>query len=136
MERFIRWWVLNPVASNLLMLGILLAGGLGFVAMEREAFPRIAPNQVQVEVTWPGAAPQEVEEQVILRIEESLKDLDNVRRVTATASEGLARLDVATWPDIDLDSFLNEVKNRVDAVTALPRDIEPPRVRRSESREE
>ncbi len=136
MERFIRWWVLNPVASNLLMLGILLAGGLGFVAMEREAFPRIATNQVQVEVTWPGAAPQEVEEQVILRIEESLKDLDNVRRVTATASEGLARLDVATWPDIDLDSFLNEVKNRVDAVTALPRDIEPPRVRRSESREE
>ena len=136
MRNFIGWWVHNPVAANLLMLGILLAGVLGFVSMEREAFPRFEVHQVEIEVNWPGAAPQEVEEQIVLRIEESLDDLDNVKRVSSTASEGLARLEVSTWPDVDLDQFLNDVKNRVDAVTALPRDIEPPRVKRSDFREE
>tara|TARA_R110000772_G_scaffold141114_8_gene250613 strand:+ start:44814 stop:47945 length:3132 start_codon:yes stop_codon:yes gene_type:complete len=136
MRAFIGWWVHNPVAANLLMVGILLAGALGFVSMEREAFPRFEINQVEIEVTWPGAAPQEVEEQVVLRIEESLDDLDNVKRVSSTASEGLARLEVSTWPGVDLEQFLNDVKNRVDAVTALPRDIEPPRVKRSDFREE
>tara|TARA_R110002073_G_scaffold26248_10_gene86178 strand:- start:3790 stop:6909 length:3120 start_codon:yes stop_codon:yes gene_type:complete len=135
-RNFIGWWVHNPVAANLLMLGILLAGVLGFVSMEREAFPRFEVHQVEIEVTWPGAAPQEVEEQIVLRIEESLDDLDNVKRVSSTASEGLARLEVSTWPDVDLNQFLNDVKNRVDAVTALPRDIEPPRVKRSDFREE
>ncbi|GAB3289645.1 efflux RND transporter permease subunit [Parahaliea aestuarii] len=136
MERLIRWWAFNPVAANLLMVGILLSGYLGFLAMEREAFPQFVVNQVQVEVTWPGAAPQEVEEQVIQRIEESLKDLDNVKRVNATATEGHGRLDVATYTYVDINDFLNEVKNRVDAVIGLPRDIEPPRVKRTQFREE
>lgn len=136
MERLIRWWIYNPVAANLLMVGILLSGYLGFLAMEREAFPDFVVNQVQVEVTWPGAAPQEVEEQVIQRIEESLKDLDNIKRVNATATEGYGRLDVATYTYIDINDFLNEVKNRVDAVIGLPRDIEPPKVKRTEIRQE
>ncbi|TXS92078.1 efflux RND transporter permease subunit [Parahaliea maris] len=136
MERLIRWWIYNPVAANLLMVGILLSGYLGFLAMEREAFPQFVINQVQVEVTWPGAAPQEVEEQVIQRIEESLKDLDNVKRVNATATEGYGRLDVATYTYVDINDFLNDVKNRVDAVIGLPRDIEPPRIKRTEMRQE
>ena len=46
MERIIAWWVHNPVAANLLMVGIVLAGFLGFKAMEREAFPQITPNRL------------------------------------------------------------------------------------------
>ncbi|HEY7775792.1 MAG TPA: efflux RND transporter permease subunit, partial [Kineobactrum sp.] len=85
---------------------------------------------------WPGAAPQEVEEQIIIRIEESLKDLDNVKRISATAAEGQASLNVATYPDVDINEFLNDVKNRVDGITALPRDSEPPKVARAQFREE
>ena len=126
----------NPVAANLLMVGILLAGVLGFVAMEREAFPRIKPNQVSIEVFWPGADPQEVEEQIVARIEESLENIDRVYRVYSTAVEGVARLDVSTYPNVDTNSFLNDVKNAVDSVNALPRDIENPRVKRTEFRQE
>ena len=115
MHRFIAWWVDNPVAANLLMLGIALAGFLGFLAMEREAFPQVKPNRVQVQVTWPGAAPQEVEEQVVARIEDALDDLDSVSRIYATATEGLAELDVRTYPGVDINAFLDEVKNAVDA---------------------
>ena len=118
------------------MLGILLAGLLGFQAMEREAFPVFKTNQVQVQIAWPGAAPQEVEEQVLMRIEEALSNLDSVYRIYATAEEGFASLEVYTYPKEDIDAFLNEVKSTVDAVNALPRDIEKPTVRRIEYREE
>ena len=135
-EQLIRWWASNPVAANLLMFGILLAGVLGFQAMEREAFPVFRTNQVQVEIVWPGAAPQEVEEQIVMRIEEALGNLDSVFRIYSTAEEGFASLEVYTYPKEDIDAFLNEVKSTVDSVNSLPRDIEKPSVRRIEYREE
>ena len=136
MERLISWWTNNIIAANLLMFGILLAGILGFNAMERETFPSFEPAQVQVEVMWPGAAPQEVEEQVIIRIEEALSGMDNVYRIYSTAAEGFGQLDIQTYANVDLDEFLNEVKNIVDSVNALPRDMENPRVKRTIYRNE
>ena len=136
MSNPIAWWARNPVAANLLMLGILLSGVLGFQAMERETFPVFRTNQVQVQVPWPGAAPQEVEEQVVMRIEEALSNLDSVYRVYSSAVEGFAEIDIYTYPKEDIEAFLNEVKSVVDSVNALPRDIEKPRVRRIEYRDE
>ena len=129
MRRIIGWWANNPVAANLLMVGILLSGFLGFNAMEREAFPLFKDNSVSIDVIWPGAAPQEVEEQILFRIEEALKDVDNVRRVYSTAQESYARLNVYTYANVPIEGFINEVKNAVDSVTSLPRDIENPSVR-------
>lgn len=136
MERIITWWVYNPVAANLLMIGILLAGVLGFIAMEREAFPSFKTNQAEIEVVWPGAAPQEVEEQIIVRIEEALKNLDSVYRVNSMAREGYGRLDLQTYPSVEIETFIADVKMVVDSVNSLPRDIEKPRVRRREFRGE
>jgi multidrug efflux pump subunit AcrB len=136
MERIIGWWARNPVAANLLMIGIVLAGFLGFQAMEREAFPVFKIQEVEIEVFWPGAAPQEVEEQIIIRIEEALTNLDSVYRVRSTAAEDYGRLDVSTYNFVDINTFLNDVKNTVDSVNSLPRDIEKPQVRRTEFRQE
>ena len=134
MKRIITWWASNPVAANLLMFGILLSGLLGFLSMEREAFPVFKPHQVSIEIVWPGAAPQEVEEQVVMRIEEALNGLESVYRYYSTATESFARIEVHTLPSQNMDSFLNDVKNAVDAVNALPRDIENPKIRRVEFR--
>ncbi len=136
MERLIAWWVHNPVAANLLMVGILLAGLLGFQTMEREAFPLFKSNQVVVQATWPGAAPQEVEEQVILRFEQALKEVENVYRIYATASENQARLEVLTYADVDLNAFLDDVSNAIGSVTGLPRDLENIKVQRDVRRDE
>ena len=136
MEGLIRWWVRNPVAANLLMLIIITAGWLGLRDIEKEAFPSAQPDIVQVEVIWPGASPKEVEQQVIQRVEEALKNVSNVYRVTSEAREGLGSLSVETFPSVNLNAFLNDIKNAVDSVTAFPRDIENPRVRRLEWRQE
>jgi len=136
MKNLIAWWTRNPVAANLLMLGILIAGFLGFTRMEREVFPVVKVNQAVVDISWRGASAQDVEEQVIARVEEALEDLDSVYRIYATAYEGFANIRVATYPNIQIETFVNDVKNAVDSVTSFPRDIENPRVRRLEFREE
>ncbi len=136
MEGLIRWWVRNPVAANLLMLIIVTAGWLGLRDIEKEVFPSVQPDIVQVEIIWPGASPKEVEQQVIQRVEEVLKNVPNVYRVTSEARESFGSLSVETFPTVNLNTFLNDVKNAVDSVTAFPRDIENPRVRRLEWRQE
>jgi multidrug efflux pump subunit AcrB len=136
MDRLIAWWANNPIAASLLMAGILLSGLLGFSRMEREAFPNFRTNQISIEAAWPGAAPQDMEEQVLVRLEQALKNLASVRLIHATAEEGIGRLEVATYASTDLDAFMEEVKSTVDAVTGLPRDLEPLRVRRLQFREE
>lgn len=136
MKNLISWWARNPVAANLLMVGILLAGFLGFVGMEREAFPLFKPNQVGITVPWPGAAPQEVEEQIVLRIEEALNELDNVYRVYATAAENVANIQVLTYAGVDINDFVDDVKNAVDTIYSFPRDMENPQIRRTVFRQE
>ena len=136
MRGIIAWWANNPVAANLLMVGILLSGFLGFTAMEREAFPIFKSDSIEINVPWPGAAPQEVEEQVLFRIEEALKNLDNVKRVYSTAQEGFGHVQVYTFAGVDIEEFLDEVKATVDSVNSLPRDIEKPQVRRQIFRNE
>lgn len=136
MKKMITWWATNPVASNLLMVGIVLAGVLGFFEMERETFPSFKPSQVRIEFIWPGAAPQEVEEQIIVRMEEALSNLDNVYRIYSSASENYGEVEIITYPEVDMEEFLNEVKGIVDSVNALPRDMENPRVSRVIYRQE
>jgi multidrug efflux pump subunit AcrB len=136
MERIISWWTHNPVAANLLMVGILLAGVLGFFSMERETFPSFKPSQVKIEVVWPGAAPQEVEEQIIMRMEEALSGLDNVYRIYSTAAENYGEIEIVTYAKVDMEEFLNEVKGIIDSVNSLPRDMEKPKVRRVIYRQE
>jgi multidrug efflux pump subunit AcrB len=136
MRKIIAWWVRNPVAANLLMIGIMLSGLLGLQIMEREAFPKVESYRAHIAVAWPGANPQEVEEQIIARIEQSLENLDDVYHYYSTATEGVGEITVSTYPNVDTNAFINDVKAAVDAVTSLPRDIEPPRVQREQFRDE
>ena len=136
MQNLIAWWIRNPVAANLLMLGILIAGWLGLKNIEKEAFPSVSPYQVQIEIIWPGASPQEIEQQIVQRVEDAIENVSNVYRVRSEARESLAVISVETYARVDLNGFINDVKNAVDGVTSFPRDIENPRVRRLEWRQE
>ncbi|TNE63866.1 MAG: efflux RND transporter permease subunit [Alphaproteobacteria bacterium] len=136
MNKIIEWWARNTVAANLLMLGIFLAGILGFTAMEREMEPQVRFPGLQIEVSWPGASPQEVEEQIVARIEESVRDLDNIDWVRSSSGEGFGGVYILARQSADFAQFMNDVKIRVDSIASFPRDIEPPRVQQWVNRDE
>lgn len=136
MNGIIEWWARNKVAANLLMVGIFMSGFIGLTSMEREMFPNVRLPGLQILVPWPGAGPQDIEEQVVAKIEESVRDLDNIEWVRSFASEGLGEIYIRADDGVDFTQFMNDVKIRVDGISSLPRDIEPPRVQQWVTRNE
>lgn len=136
MNSIIEWWARNKVAANLLMFGILMAGILGFTSMEREMEPTVRFPALQVNVVWPSAGPQDVEEQIVAKIEESVRDLDNIEWVRSFSREGSGQVVILAEESVDFGQFMNDVKIRVDGISSLPRDIEPPRVSQFVNRDE
>ena len=136
MNNLIAWWARNSVAANLAMLGIFVAGIIGFGVMEREMDPQVRFPGLEIRVAWPGAAPEEVEEQIVSRIEEAVSDLDNIEWVRSSSAEGGGEVYILAESKVDFARFMNEVKIRVDSISSLPRDIEPPQVQQWVNRNE
>lgn len=128
MNTMIRWWAGNHVAANLLMVAILFAGLLGYCKSEREIFPSIAFPGMQVVVSWPGASPLDVEQQVVARIEESLKDLEGIDWMRSESSEGTGAVFIKAENNSDFSAIMDEVSSRVQSISSLPPDIEQPRI--------
>jgi len=128
MQKLIAWWADNHVAANLMMIAILLAGIVGFNKLEREIFPTIAFPGMQVIVTWPGASPRDVEQQVVSRIEEALKDLESLDWVRSESSEGSGGVFIMAENSSDFSSVMDDVTSRVQGISSLPPDIEQPRI--------
>ncbi|MCA8888158.1 MAG: efflux RND transporter permease subunit [Parvularculaceae bacterium] len=126
MNGLIEWWTRNTIAANLLMVAILVTGAIAFLRLEREVFPSADFNGATVSIAWPGASPLEIEEQLILRIEEAISDIDGVEHIDSTAREGFAAVNIEGLDTIDSTAFVNDIKNRVDGISTFPSDAFPP----------
>ncbi|MCF6319887.1 MAG: efflux RND transporter permease subunit, partial [Proteobacteria bacterium] len=136
MNNLIAWWAKNTVAANLIMIGLFIAGYIGYSNMEREMNPQVRFPGLQINVAWPGATPQDVEEQIIMRIEESVRDLDEIEWVRSSASEGQGEISILANQNANFTQFMNDVKIRVDSISSFPRDVEPPTVQQWVNRNE
>ncbi|MBL8737580.1 MAG: efflux RND transporter permease subunit [Planctomycetes bacterium] len=137
-QGFFAWFTQNHVAATLVAATFLVAGATALFGgrVRREVFPEIEPNIVTVQVPYPGATPTEVEAGVCLRVEEAVEGITGVDKVTSSANEGTGLVVVETLQDADLEQVLSDVKNRVDAITNFPAEIEEPIVSRLVLRKE
>ena len=122
----IAWFVRNRVAANVLMVGLMAGGVLAIPGLKVEVFPEFSLEIVTVSVPYPGAAPEEVEESVCLRVEEELDGLPGVERVSSIAAEGAGTVTVELLRGADVRAVLSDVKARVDAITSFPEEVERP----------
>ena len=129
MEKVIRWFVNNSVASNLMMFFIILSGIATIPLLKMEVFPDIEVDIINVTAVYPGATPSDVENAVCIRIEERLQGLDGVKKITATASENVGSVNVEVLPGQDVTEMLDRVKAEVDAIDNFPEGVERPTVK-------
>ena len=129
MNGAIAWFAKNPVAANLFMVIILTGGVMSAVTTKREVFPEINMDLISVEVRYLGAAPEEVEEGVSVRIEEAIQGIDGVKRITSTSAEGMGQVVVELDIGADSSRVADEVKSRVDAIETFPAETEKPIIR-------
>ncbi|MEM5518686.1 efflux RND transporter permease subunit [Henriciella sp. AS95] len=130
MNGLVAWWARNSIAANLLMVIAFIGGTFGFLSLEKEAFPAADFNGASVSIAWPGASPQDVEDQIVVRLEEVVADIDGLKRLTGTAREGVGYVNLESELDVDIDEFVDEVKRRVDTISNLPQSSFPPQVQR------
>ena len=129
MNGAIAWFARNRVAANLLMAFILGAGLMTVSRVPQEVFPEFALDLVQVTVPYLGAAPEEVEQGVNVRIEEAVQGIDGIKKVTSTAAEGIGTVMIELEIDADARKVLDDVKTSVDAIETFPLETEKPIVR-------
>jgi multidrug efflux pump subunit AcrB len=122
----IDWFVRNPVAANLLMVLIIIGGLTSLPALDKQYFPDFELNVVSVTMPYPGAGPSEVEEQICIRIEEAVHDLNGVKEIRSTARQNSGTVLIEAESGYDMQRLTAEVKNRVDAITSFPVDAERP----------
>ena len=125
-HKVITWFTDNPVAANLMMLIFLAGGTISLFSMHKEEFPNIEPGVVQVQVPYLGAAPEEVEEAVCIRIEEAIEGVDGMDRVHTTSREGMCSVMIELLQDTDITTALNDIKGKVDAISTFPSETEKP----------
>ena len=117
----IDWFARNTVAANLLMMFILIGGLIAATNLTSETMPEISLDRILVDVPYLGAAPEEVEEAVCVRIEEAIYGTDGIKQIISTASEGMGSVMIELELGADVRRVLDDVKGRVDAIDTLSR---------------
>lgn len=122
----IAYFARHPTASNLLMLGILALGVTILPTLQRETFPRFESSKAQINLVYPGARPETVEEAICLRVEDAIDGVDDVREISCEASEGIAVVTVEMMQGANLDRFMAELKTEIEAIDDFPDLVEDP----------
>ncbi|MDC1239407.1 efflux RND transporter permease subunit, partial [Pseudomonadales bacterium] len=126
MKTIIAWFAENHIAANLLLILVVLFGASALLTMPQKSFPDIDVPIITVSVLYLGAAPEEVEQGVCVRIEEELEGVEGVKEIRSAANEGICTVSVELFEDTDKSKALDDVKNRVDAIDTLPTETEKP----------
>ncbi|MFT5083727.1 MAG: RND family efflux transporter MFP subunit [Lentisphaeria bacterium] len=129
------WFVNNSIAANLIMFMILVGGIVSLFSLNKELFPTVSEDVVEISVPYLGAGPREVEEQICIRIEEAIQDLEGIKKIRSEASFGYGQV----WAEIDagydIQKLCNDIKTRVDAINTFPSDSERPQITQAQQRQ-
>ncbi|MDG5748151.1 efflux RND transporter permease subunit [Qipengyuania sp. XHP0207] len=127
------WSIRNPTIPLVAFTALLLAGLISFMRMDVVNNPDIEFPAVNVNISQPGAAPTEIENQITQRVESAVRSLNGVKTISSTASEGNSRTFIEFQVGIDPNDATAEVKNAVDSIRgSLPDGILEPRVTKVE----
>lgn len=124
----VAWMAKNSVASNLLMLLLVLAGVFSMLQIKQEIFPDFALDFVTISVPYPGAGPAEVEQGVVLVVEEAITGIEGIKTISSTALEGNGVVTAELLGDANAEKVVADIKNAVDRIASFPEDSETPTV--------
>ena len=126
MRGVIAWFARNSVVANLMLFVIVAAGALTVGDLKKEVFPSVTLDAVSISLKYRGAAPEEIEEAICVRIEEAIQAIEGIKKITATAREGSAAIRVEILSDYDARRVMEDIKARVDGIDTFPDEADMP----------
>lgn len=119
------WWIKNPIAANLAMFSLIIAGVMSYLfSVEKEPFPTVKLPIMDITMRWPGASPRDVEDQIIVRFEEAIKNVEDIKFVVSNAFEGVARVSVIGKERVNKRKFADDIREKINSVNGLPNDAD------------
>ena len=120
------WMAENSVAANLLMALVVISGLIMMQRVKQEVFPEFDLDIIVINVVYPGASPEEIEQGILLGIEDGIKGIDGIKEVKSFGYESVGVVSIELLLGMDRNRVLSDVKNAVDRITSFPEDIERP----------
>ncbi len=131
MRKLSAWAIHHPLPPIVLFVVLLLVGTVSFIRLPITQNPHISYPIVSVTVTQPGAAPEEVQTQIVRRVEGAVAGIGNIRHIFSKAYEGGEETDVQFQIGTPIDRAVEEVRDVISQVQPnLPADILPPVIQR------
>ncbi|ROR03226.1 efflux RND transporter permease subunit [Desulfosoma caldarium] len=116
----------NRVFANIVLVLIFTAGIMAGLFMLKENFPEFSLDMITIQVPYPGADPEEVEEGICRRIEEALEGVEGIKQITTQAQENVGTATIEVMENADLRVVLDRVRAKIDAISTFPVDAEQP----------
>ena len=126
MRNLIQYFVRYNLTGDMLMIAILVAGYVGLSNLRSNFFPEVASKTIQIQVVYPGASPEEVEEGIVSKIEENLQGIAGLDQVKSICNENAGNITIEVLDARETDEILQDVKNAVDRIASFPVGMEPP----------
>lgn len=120
------WFIRNPVAANLLMVFILVAGVTSLLTMRIEGFPKIPADTVTVSTFYPNAYTAQVDEQITQKMEKAIEGLEGVKAVRSSSEPGYSQVSIQKNNGYDLQKLLDNVRLKIDGLADLPKGARRP----------
>ncbi|MGA3097916.1 MAG: efflux RND transporter permease subunit [Bryobacteraceae bacterium] len=122
-----RTFILRPVATSLLMIGILLAGGVAYKQLPVSALPEVDYPTIQVITFYPGASPDVMATSVTAPLERQFGQVPGLQQMTSTSSDGSSVITLQFNLSLSIDVAEQEVQQSINASgTFLPSDLPVP----------
>lgn len=118
----------NPIITNLLMVIFLVGGIYTMYTVQKEVFPQFQLDIVEVSVVYPGAAPEEVEQGIVLPVEEKVREVQGIMEIISSANEGSGTVEIWLIPGTDRMKALQDINQAVSRIQTFPDDIERPQI--------
>ncbi len=125
-KSLVAYFVKFPILANIIIALTLIAGVFSLVSTTKSFFPSRPDKNIVIQVVYPGASPEEMEEGVTLKVEEALTSIAGIDELISTSSENSANITVVTLESYDIDEVYTEVKNAVDGISSFPVSAEKP----------
>ncbi|MEO1216455.1 MAG: efflux RND transporter permease subunit [Bacteroidota bacterium] len=132
MKKIISYFIRHAISADVLVILILLFGVLGLASMRSTFFPETETKLISINIPFPGASPEEMEEGVILKIEDNLSGISGIETITSLSQENSGSVRVQIKDGYDIDEVLTDVKNAVDRISSFPAGMEPAVISKSE----
>ncbi|MXZ12281.1 MAG: efflux RND transporter permease subunit [Gemmatimonadetes bacterium] len=124
----------NSIAANLLMWAIIAAGLVSLTGLDREAWPTTPFYHIEVSMAYPGATPEEIEESIVVKIEDQVSGLDDVKAVKSVSAPGMASVRIQMDFGTDMVQALNDIESAVNRIQSFPAGADRPSFREMTNR--